>query len=36
MGRAAEARAAYRSALDLAASVPERRYLQRRIDETRS
>ncbi|MFY9666905.1 MAG: sigma-70 family RNA polymerase sigma factor [Trebonia sp.] len=36
MGRAAEARAAYRRALDLAASVPERRYLQRRIDETRS
>lgn len=36
MGRAAEARVAYRSALDLAASVPERRYLQRRIDETRS
>jgi RNA polymerase sigma-70 factor, ECF subfamily len=36
MGRAAEARAAYRRALDLAASIPERRYLQRRIDETRS
>ena len=36
LGRQAEARAAYRSALDLAASVPERRYLQRRIDETRS
>ena len=36
MGRAAEARAAYRRALDLAASIPERRYLQRRIDETLS
>jgi RNA polymerase sigma-70 factor, ECF subfamily len=34
LGRPAEARAAYRRALDLAASVPERRYLQRRIDET--
>ena len=34
LGRPAEARAAYRSALDLAASTPERRYLQRRIDET--
>jgi RNA polymerase sigma-70 factor (ECF subfamily) len=34
LGRKAEARAAYRRALDLAASVPERRYLQRRIDET--
>ena len=34
LGRAAEARAAYRRALDLAASAPERRYLQRRIDET--
>jgi len=34
LGRADEARAAYRRALDLAASTPERRYLQRRIDET--
>jgi RNA polymerase sigma-70 factor, ECF subfamily len=34
LGRPAEARAAYRRALDLAASIPERRYLQRRIDET--
>ena len=36
LGRPAEARAAYRRALDLAASTPERRYLQRRIDETLS
>ena len=34
LGRAQEARDAYRRALDLAASTPERRYLQRRIDET--
>jgi RNA polymerase sigma-70 factor (ECF subfamily) len=34
LGRPAEARAAYLRALDLAASIPERRYLQRRIDET--
>jgi len=34
LGRPAEARDAYRRALDLAASIPERRYLQRRIDET--
>ena len=34
LGRAEEASAAYRRALDLAASTPERRYLQRRIDET--
>jgi RNA polymerase sigma-70 factor, ECF subfamily len=34
LGRHAEARDAYRRALDLAASIPERRYLQRRIDET--
>jgi RNA polymerase sigma-70 factor, ECF subfamily len=34
LGRPAEARAAYRRALDLAASTPERRYLERRIDET--
>ncbi len=34
LGRPAEARAAYRRALNLAASTPERRYLQRRIDET--
>ena len=34
LGRQAEARAAYRRALDLATSPPERRYLQRRIGET--
>ena len=34
LGRTAEARAAYRSALDLARSLPERRYLERRITET--
>jgi RNA polymerase sigma-70 factor, ECF subfamily len=34
LGRQQEARAAYTRALDLAASTPERRYLQRRIDET--
>jgi RNA polymerase sigma-70 factor (ECF subfamily) len=34
LGRAAEARAAYQAALDLARSVPERRYLERRIAET--
>ena len=34
LGRRAEARAAYRAALDLATSTPERRYLQRRIEET--
>jgi RNA polymerase sigma-70 factor (ECF subfamily) len=35
LGRPAEARAAYQAALDLARSVPERRYLERRIAETR-
>ncbi|HEX5298809.1 MAG TPA: DUF6596 domain-containing protein, partial [Streptosporangiaceae bacterium] len=35
LGRPAEARAAYRAALDLARSAPERRYLERRIAETR-
>jgi RNA polymerase sigma-70 factor (ECF subfamily) len=35
LGRRAEARAAYQAALDLARSVPERRYLERRIAETR-
>ena len=34
LGRAAEARAAYREALDLARTVPERRFLERRIAET--
>jgi RNA polymerase sigma factor (sigma-70 family) len=34
LGRPAEARAAYQAALDLARSVPERRYLKRRIAET--
>ena len=34
LGRPAEARAAYQVALDLARSVPERRYLERRIAET--
>ena len=34
LGRPAEASAAYRRAQDLAASTPERRYLQRRIEET--
>jgi RNA polymerase sigma-70 factor (ECF subfamily) len=34
LGRPAEARAAYQAALDLARSVPERRYLERRIAET--
>jgi RNA polymerase sigma-70 factor (ECF subfamily) len=35
LGRPAEARAAYQAALDLARSAPERRYLERRIAETR-
>jgi RNA polymerase sigma-70 factor (ECF subfamily) len=34
LGRAAEARAAFREALALARTVPERRYLERRIAET--
>jgi RNA polymerase sigma-70 factor (ECF subfamily) len=34
LGRPAEARAAYQAALDLARSLPERRYLERRITET--
>jgi RNA polymerase sigma-70 factor (ECF subfamily) len=34
LGRPAAARAAYQAALDLARSVPERRYLERRIAET--
>jgi RNA polymerase sigma-70 factor (ECF subfamily) len=34
LGRSAEARAAYQAALDLARSLPERRYLERRIAET--
>jgi RNA polymerase sigma-70 factor, ECF subfamily len=34
LGRTAEARAAYREALALARSVPERRFLERRIAET--
>ena len=34
LGRRDEARAAYRRALDLARTAPERRYLQRRITET--
>ena len=34
LGRREEARAAYSAALDLATSTPERRYLQRRIEET--
>ena len=34
LGRPAEARAAYQAALDLAQSLPERRYLERRITET--
>ena len=34
LGRAAEARAAYREALALARAVPERRFLERRIAET--
>jgi RNA polymerase sigma-70 factor, ECF subfamily len=33
LGRAAEARAAYRRALDLATSTPERRFLTRRLEE---
>jgi len=35
LGRPVEARAAYQAALDLARSAPERRYLERRIAETR-
>src|SRR5690242_12380778 len=35
LGRPAEARAAYQAALALARSAPERRYLERRIAETR-
>jgi RNA polymerase sigma-70 factor (ECF subfamily) len=35
LGRTAEARAAYREALALARTVPERRFLERRIAETR-
>jgi RNA polymerase sigma-70 factor, ECF subfamily len=34
LGRAAEARAAYQQALDLARTAPERRYLERRIAES--
>ncbi|HEV2935725.1 MAG TPA: sigma-70 family RNA polymerase sigma factor [Streptosporangiaceae bacterium] len=34
LGRGDEARAAYQRALDLARTAPERRYLQRRIEET--
>jgi RNA polymerase sigma-70 factor (ECF subfamily) len=34
LGRPAEARAAYQAALDLAHSLPERRYLERRITQT--
>ena len=34
LGRAAEARAAYREALALARTIPERRFLERRIAET--
>ena len=34
LGRREEARAAYSAALDLATSTPERRYLQRRIEES--
>ena len=34
LGRPAEARAAYQAALELARSLPERRYLERRITET--
>ena len=34
LGRGAEARAAYREALALARTVPERRFLERRIAET--
>jgi RNA polymerase sigma-70 factor (ECF subfamily) len=34
LGRAAEARAAYREALALARTVPERRFLEHRIAET--
>jgi RNA polymerase sigma-70 factor (ECF subfamily) len=34
LGRRDEARAAYQRALDLARTAPERRYLQRRIEET--
>jgi RNA polymerase sigma-70 factor (ECF subfamily) len=34
LGRPAEARAAYQAALNLAHSLPERRYLERRITET--
>jgi RNA polymerase sigma-70 factor, ECF subfamily len=34
LGRPAEARAAYQAALELARSLPERRYLERRIAET--
>jgi RNA polymerase sigma-70 factor (ECF subfamily) len=33
LGRGDEARAAYRDALDLAATEPERRFLRRRIAE---
>ncbi|HYC76585.1 MAG TPA: RNA polymerase subunit sigma-24, partial [Planctomycetota bacterium] len=33
LGRAAEARAAYAQALDLARQEPERRFLQRRLRE---
>jgi RNA polymerase sigma-70 factor (ECF subfamily) len=32
LGRYAEARAAYRRALELAASTPERRFLTRRLE----
>jgi RNA polymerase sigma-70 factor, ECF subfamily len=34
LGRPDEARTAYRRALELARTVPERRYLQRRIEQT--
>ena len=34
LGRTAEARAAYREALALARTVPDRRFLERRIAET--
>ena len=33
LGRDAEAKAAYRRALELAASTPERRFLTRRLDQ---
>jgi RNA polymerase sigma-70 factor (ECF subfamily) len=36
LGQAEEARAAYRRALELAPSLAERRYLQRRIEQTMS